>query len=141
TSGIDFNEVAAAFESTGGRWLVYEQVRGGRSGEIAVSATNFAEAGPPPDLEAAFNLHLGHYAVAADRIFGDPYDLLLAGHSHGGEVCIPFYGPPVLPAGVGNYIRGAYETRGGLLYVNPGIGTWKYPVRFNCRPEITLFEL
>lgn len=140
-SGASFPALVKAFEATGGRWMTYEQARVGRRGDIAVSATHFVEAGPPPDRAAAFNLHLGHYPATVDRILGDPYDLLLAGHSHGGQVRVPGYGPLILPAGVGRYDLGRYETRAGLLYVNPGVGTWKYPVRFNCPPEITVFAL
>jgi predicted MPP superfamily phosphohydrolase len=141
SSGASFKALSEAFEATGGRWMVYEQARVGRRGDIALSATNFVEAGPPPDRSAAFNLHIGHYPATVDRILGPPYDLLLAGHSHGGQVRIPGYGPLIVPAGVGRYNLGRYETPAGLLYVNPGIGTWKYPVRFNCRPEITVFEI
>jgi uncharacterized protein len=53
-------------------------------------------------------------------------------------VRIPFHGPVVVPSGVGRYDLGFYETSGGPLYVNAGIGTYRVPWRFNCRPEITL---
>ncbi len=53
------------------------------------------------------------------------FDLALAGHSHGGQVRIPFYGALVLPEGVDQYDLGLFQTRSGPLYVNPGIG-WYY---------------
>ena len=68
-------------------------------------------------------------------------DLILAGHSHGGQVRIPFYGPILLPYGVGRYDLGMFRTGCGPLYVNPGIGWFPVPIRFNCQPEITVFEI
>ena len=82
-----------------------------------------------------------HYPIQADRLDGRHYDLILAGHSHGGQVRLPFYGAPVLPFGVGRYQRGRYDSLGGPLYVNVGIGTYMFPIRFNCRPELTVVRL
>jgi uncharacterized protein len=67
--------------------------------------------------------------------------LLLAGHSHGGQVRIPFYGPVVVGFGVDEYDLGLFQTSAGPLCVNPGIGWFSFPYRFNCRPEITLIEI
>ena len=66
---------------------------------------------------------------------------MLAGHSHGGQVRIPFYGSIIVPFFVDEYDLGLFQTNAGPLYVNPGIG-WVYlNVRFNCRPEITVIEI
>jgi hypothetical protein len=91
--------------------------------------------------KAARRILLIHYPIQADRLDGRRYDLILAGHSHGGQVRLPFYGAPVLPYGVGRYERGRYDSLGGPLYVNVGIGTYMFPVRFNCRPEITVVQI
>ena len=80
-----------------------------------------------------------HYPLDADSVRGH-YDLILAGHSHGGQIRVPFFGAPVLPYRVGSYDRGRFETPAGPLYVNPGIGTYRYAARFWCRPEITVIE-
>jgi len=69
------------------------------------------------------------------------FELMLAGHSHGGQVRVPFYGAPILPWGVGPYQLGYYETFAGPLYVGAGIGTYRLPVRINCRPEITVVTI
>lgn len=66
---------------------------------------------------------------------------MMAGHSHGGQVRLPFYGAPILPWGVGRYDLGYFETKAGPRYVNAGIGTYYFPFRFNCRPELTLITL
>jgi predicted MPP superfamily phosphohydrolase len=66
---------------------------------------------------------------------------MLAGHSHGGQVRLPFYGALVIPFGVDDYELGRFDTPAGPLYVGAGIGTFYLDVRFNCRPELTLIEI
>lgn len=70
-------------------------------------------------------------------------DLQLSGHSHGGQVCLPFYGPikAVLPALSHNYPRGKYTIGKMVLYTNRGVGLLNPQVRFNCRPEIAVMDL
>jgi len=67
--------------------------------------------------------------------------LVLAGHSHGGQVRLPFYGPLIVPFGVGRYDLGWFQTAASPLYDNAGIGYFHLNVRFNCRPEITGFDM
>ncbi len=81
-----------------------------------------------------------HYPAWVEKFATQKFDLLLAGHSHGGQVRLPFFGPLYVPFGVEQYDLGRFETKAGVLYVNPGIGWFPWPIRFNCRPEITVFE-
>jgi hypothetical protein len=67
--------------------------------------------------------------------------LVLSGHTHGGQVRIPFLGAMHLPPGGRKYIEGWFGFGSMQLYVNRGIGAVGLPFRFNCRPEITLFHL
>jgi predicted MPP superfamily phosphohydrolase len=67
--------------------------------------------------------------------------LVLSGHTHGGQVRIPFLGAMHLPPGGRKYVEGLFELGGMQLYVNRGIGAVGVPFRFNCRPEITRFRL
>lgn len=69
------------------------------------------------------------------------FDLQVSGHSHGGQVVIPFYGPPVLPYLGRKYPSGLYRIGEMLQYTNRGLGMINPPVRFNCPPEITVFHL
>jgi predicted MPP superfamily phosphohydrolase len=69
------------------------------------------------------------------------FDLQISGHSHGGQVVIPVIGPPILPRYAEKYSIGLYKVQDMLLYVNRGVGTIYPHVRFNCRPEITIFTL
>ena len=90
---------------------------------------------------AARRLLLTHYPIQADRLDGRRYDLILAGHSHGGQVHLPFSGALILPYEVGRYQQGRYDSLGDPLYVNAGIGTYMFPARVNCRPERTVVRL
>ncbi len=66
---------------------------------------------------------------------------ILAGHTHGGQCKPPFLPPPLLPVTNRRYVAGEYELAPGRrLYINRGLG-YLERVRFNCRPEITVFTL
>lgn len=66
---------------------------------------------------------------------------VLSGHTHGGQCKPPFLPPPILPVKNLRYTQGAFDVSGGRrLYINPGLGYLKR-VRFNVRPEITVFRL
>ena len=69
------------------------------------------------------------------------FDLQISGHSHGGQVVIPFIGPPVVPPYSEKYPLGRYQVGSMIQYTNRGVGMVKPAVRFNCRPEITVFTL
>lgn len=69
------------------------------------------------------------------------FDLQLSGHSHGGQVRLPFVGPVVRPLYAMKYPDGLRRVDGMLLYTNRGLGLLKPHLRFNCRPEITILTL
>jgi len=69
-------------------------------------------------------------------------DLALCGHTHGGQVRLPFFGSPIVPSCFGQkYSAGLVTGPHTMTYVNRGIGLIPPPLRFNCRPEITMFHL
>ena len=68
-------------------------------------------------------------------------DFMVSGHTHGGQVRLPFAGPTVLPPLGRKYVEGFFQRGQTRLYVNRGLGTVGLPVRFMCRPEITVFTL
>lgn len=69
-------------------------------------------------------------------------DLILSGHTHGGQVVYPLIGPVAIPTAFGKkYPAGMYTFEDSKLYVNRGIGVVTVPYRVNCPPEITLFSL
>lgn len=69
------------------------------------------------------------------------FDLQISGHSHGGQVVIPFVGPIVLPRHARKYPTGMYQVGDMIQYTNRGLGMVFPYVRFMCRPEVTLFTL
>lgn len=69
------------------------------------------------------------------------FALQISGHSHGGQVRIPFQKPPVLPPYAKKYPVGRYQVDEMIQYTNRGVGMVSPAVRLNCRPEITVFTL
>ncbi len=72
---------------------------------------------------------------------GQAVSLVLSGHTHGGQIRLPFVGPLRLPPGGRKYVEGLFKLGNTQLYVNRGIGSVGVPFRFDCRPEITLLTL
>jgi len=139
-SGASFPEYEHAFAATGGAWLVdCSIVLPEHDLELIGMALTGIHA--LRDRQAERRILLMHYPKMADSLGDRRFDLILAGHSHGGQIRIPFYGAIVVPWGVGRYDLGLFETTGGPLYVNAGIGTYRIPYRFNCPPEITVVTI
>jgi len=69
------------------------------------------------------------------------FDLQISGHSHGGQIVVPFYGPPVLPLSGRKYPSGLYKVGNMFQYTNRGVGMDRLAIRLNCPPEITIFIL
>lgn len=85
---------------------------------------------------------LAHEPDLADKnAASGRFDLQISGHTHGGQVKIPFWGRPQLPHLGKKYPAGMYRVKDMLLYTNRGVGMGRPPLRFNCRPEITVFTL
>jgi predicted MPP superfamily phosphohydrolase len=72
---------------------------------------------------------------------GQWVDLVLSGHTHGGQVRMPFLPPIQLPPLGRKYVAGWFQVGSMRLFVNRGLGTVGVPFRFDCPPEITLFKL
>ncbi len=91
---------------------------------------------------AAARLVLSHNPDSADLPGWSGYDgWVLAGHTHGGQCKPPFLPPPILPVENKRYSCGAFDLAGERqMYISRGVGTF-LPVRFNVRPEVTLFTL
>jgi predicted MPP superfamily phosphohydrolase len=97
--------------------------------------------------EGDVRILLAHYPDAY-KLLPNPArtDLVIAGHTHGGQVQVPWFGPPITLSGVPRAVAagGLHELDGRRIYVSRGVGVergWAPRVRFNCPPEITLLEL
>ena len=88
------------------------------------------------------NIVLSHNPDVADlNVWNDYKGWILSGHTHGGQCKPPFLDPPLLPVKNKNYSAGAYDLGDGRhMYINRALGNL-FQIRFNARPEITIFEL
>ena len=98
----------------------------------------------PPPQERDFTLLLAHdpdQAEKARRAY-DRVDLIVSGHTHGGQVRLPFVGALRNPAEFEElYEEGLRRRPWTQVYTSRGVGTVHIPVRFLCRPEVALLEL
>jgi predicted MPP superfamily phosphohydrolase len=99
------------------------------------------------DLEAALraepnpHLLLSHSPDILPEAAAQGVDLVLAGHTHGGQVVVPFYGPPITHTHIGRkHASGWSQYQGTRLFVCRGLAS-HYSLRFFCPPEVALFEL
>jgi len=85
---------------------------------------------------------LAHSPDIIDNLRKEKVDLILTGHTHGGQIVIPFVKPFWVPTkNRGKYASGLFEVNDTYLYVNRGTGMASLQIRFNCPPEIAVIEL
>jgi len=98
-----------------------------------------AASGIPGD---AFSILLSHTPEIYEEAAHVEFNLLLSGHTHGGQICLPGRIPIILNSVIPRYMgSGAWKYRDMIGYTSVGAGSSKIPVRFNCPPEITLHYL
>ncbi|MDM5223941.1 metallophosphoesterase [Peribacillus sp. NJ11] len=115
--------------------------------EIFIAGVDDAMLGKP-DFEKAlagipegvFTIMLSHAPDLADTSRNYDIQYQISGHSHGGQVQIPFAGALVTPPYAEKYREGTYEIDSLTLHVNRGLGTTRLPYRFLSRPELTVYE-
>jgi predicted MPP superfamily phosphohydrolase len=101
-----------------------------------------------PDVARAFAgvapgpcIAVSHHPDIIDLLEGQRIDLLLCGHTHGGQIRLPFFGPVVVPSvHETEFASGFHRIRGVLMYVSRGVGAIP-PLRILCRPEVATFIL
>ncbi len=99
------------------------------------------------EVDVAIGVTHAPYRRVIDAMAADGHDLILAGHTHGGQVCVPFYGALVSNCDLDTRrVKGLSQHRAGghtsWMHVSAGLGTSPYaPVRFACPPEATLLTL
>jgi len=156
--GVDlpFEELRAAFVDAG--WADLNNARtvlkaGGRSVELVgvddphVERDDYASVSGPASPGADLHLGVAHSPAShvLDAMAADGFELLLAGHTHGGQVCVPGYGALTtncdLPTSMA---KGLHRWPGSdsWLHVSAGLGTHPTaPIRFSCRPEASMLTL
>lgn len=100
-----------------------------------------------PDLKILQSIPLSHHKISIfhspsffDRI-ATKISLNFAGHSHGGQIRIPFVESTWVPKGTEDYVQGWYVKEYSKLFISRGIGTSILPIRFNCSPELAIIEV
>ncbi|NCA10770.1 metallophosphoesterase, partial [bacterium] len=125
--------VEVAVAGTRVRVTGLDDLRGGRPDAF----TALAAGAPTPN-----HLVLAHCPLSRDAVAlpaEHPADLMLAGHTHGGQVAV-LGQPLVLPTGSGRYVAGWYRDDGPPMYVSRGIGTSLLPVRLGAPPELVRID-
>ncbi|HET7725614.1 MAG TPA: metallophosphoesterase [Propionibacteriaceae bacterium] len=123
------------------------EVRGTKDAHIDLD--RYDTVAGPPDPSAVLSIGVTHapYLRLLDAMTADGLDLIIAGHTHGGQVCVPLYGALTTNCDLDTQrVKGlSSHTFGGrtaALHVSAGLGTSPYaPYRFACRPEATLLTL
>lgn len=91
-----------------------------------------------PETTAPFRLLLCHFPNVLDRVPRDRWDLILAGHLHGGQIVLPYgFGRLLFAHPRARYPQGVFRRGSTAMHVSPGLGTTFLPLRFFARPEAT----
>jgi uncharacterized protein len=134
---------AAFYASVGARFLRNESVR--LRPDLIVIGLDDALSGDPDarafrSLGEGLHLALFHAPIGIDMAKAHAH-VALAGHTHGGQVRVPFFGPLWRPPGSAEFDRGWYSRDGVRMHVSSGLGTSIFRVRFACRPELAILDL
>jgi uncharacterized protein len=87
------------------------------------------------DPQADLRILLCHFPQVIDRLEPGVFDLVLAGHLHAGQICLPYPGGKLRLSHIRwTYVEGVYEQPGGVLHLSAGLGTTFVPFRFFARP-------
>lgn len=144
---VDLGRLAAAYERANGTLLVNRSVtHDGPGGSVRISGLDDLVGGSPqpaaiaPEHGAsAPHILLAHCPAQRDRLPPETaVDLVLSGHTHGGQVQV-LGRAPLVPRGSGGYLEGWYGGGGPPMYVSRGIGTSVLPIRFGAPPEVSFF--
>jgi len=103
-------------------------------------AGDFEPAHAFPAPSSTQTLLLSHNPDTKDLLTEYQWDLMLSGHTHGGQFALPLLGTPFAPVRDQRYVEGLKPWEGRQIHVTTGVGNL-YGMRFNCRPEVSLLLL
>ena len=109
--------------------------------DVWSGALRFGAAFPPNPADAgAVRIVLSHNPDTKDFLRYYPWDLLLCGHTHGGQVVLPLIGSPWVPVRDKRFVAGMYSWENRAIHIARGIGNVR-GVRFNCPPEVSVINI
>ncbi len=133
---------AAGFQGLGGRWVELKH----EGASITLAGTEVPWFPPAPDMiscpevvdgQRSFRVLLSHSPDQLGFAIKHDFDLMLAGHTHGGQVRLPLVGPILSPSLFGiRHAAGAFYQHPTLLHVSRGLAGTR-AVRYGCPPELT----
>lgn len=109
--------------------------------EKLANINSFLDTEENVELANNFKILIIHEPDYIKKFNYQEYDLILAGHSHGGQVRLPFVGAFILPPGAKNYYDEFYQLDNSLLYISSGLGTSNMDFRLFNRPSINFYRL
>ena len=145
-----FSQPAALYDLRPATLLTDEgrtlELRGRRVQIVGVDPRSYRRGQSQPerlaDPDADLRILLCHFPGVIDRVRPGVFDLVLAGHLHAGQVCLPWFtGRLRLSQVRWTYVRGLYRRPAGVLHVSAGLGTTFVPFRLLARPEATELTL
>lgn len=135
----DLNNARATLEIAGQTL----ELRG--TGDAHAGAADYATVAgsASPNVDLSLGITHAPYKYLLNAMEADGVALILAGHTHGGQVCIPFWGAPVTNCDIDRHrVKGLSRHHNAYLHISAGLGTSPYaPFRFACRPEASLLTL
>ncbi len=137
SAGVDLLVNSAMNVDVGGAQLTLVGLDDPVSGTVDLSA---ARTDVAPGSMEIWIVHSPGYLEQPPAETSARPSLLLAGHTHGGQIRIPLV-PPVKPTGAGRFLEGWYHDTFAPLYVSRGVGTTGIPARFLCPAELPIFTL
>lgn len=97
---------------------------------------------PWPETDADLHIVLSHYPDLFDELPAGSRDLVLAGHLHGGQICVPWPSGRIRLSQLNHaYTDGVFTRGDAIMHVSRGVGTTFVPLRYLARPEITILRL
>jgi len=137
SAGIDLLINQRKLVTIGGTTLALSGLDDMLNGQPDLTA---ARAGLTGDAVEIWVVHEPSFADQLPATLSGKAAVLLAGHTHGGQIRIPLL-PPVKPVGAGRFLEGWYRDTPVPLYVSRGVGTTGIPARFRCPAELPIFTL
>lgn len=139
-AGQDVYRLVASFQRLGIPLLVNQSLDVAGVRVLGMDDALYGEPSVPKGAYDRNTLALLHEPDFVDLVPSGP-SAVLSGHTHGGQICLPFGIAPLLPPGGRRYVKGLYRVANRPLYVTAGVGMTGIAARVQCPAEVTIFDV